>query len=107
MLHFVLTKQQPHTAGEAFYDLVFARHHLDEIEFDISNFNAMPREIVLGGIKALGGIEQRLTGNAANIQAGPAEVFALDAANFHSQLRRSNRRHVTAGPSTNYDQIKL
>ena len=44
-------------------------------------------------------------GDASFIQAGPAHVAILDAQRFQPCLPRSFRSQISAGPSTQYDQI--
>src|SRR5205814_2633553 len=63
------------------------------------------------GVPRLGeflrGLQQRLRGDAADVEAGAAEPLAsLDAGDAHTELRRTDRRDVSARPAANDDDIE-
>jgi hypothetical protein len=54
----------------------------------------------------LAGIEQGLGGNAADVQAGAADALVfLHQRAGQSQLGGANRRHITAGTGSDYQEI--
>src|SRR5258708_3933260 len=55
----------------------------------------------------LGGLQQRLRGNAADIEAGAAECAAsLDTCDAQAELRRADRHDIASGPAANDDDIE-
>src|SRR5262249_3167849 len=94
-------------ADQLVHDVLLARHHLRQVDADLPDVDAMSPEVVLRGEKSLGGIEKRFAWDAADIQARSAEIFALDARDFHAQLRRANRRDIPARPGADHDQVEL
>ncbi len=66
-----------------------------QIELDVGQLDAVNRELILRALIQLGGLEQRLRGDAAGVQAGTAERVApvgvlpfVDAGHFELVLRR-------------------
>ena len=60
---------------------------------------------VLQGVQHFGALDERLFGDAAPVQADAAKMFAFDEGSFQIQLRGANRRHITARPGADDDQI--
>ncbi len=54
--------------------------------------------MVLGRVKAFGGVQQSFGRDAADVEAGAAELLALlNTSDLHAELGAANRGHVTAG----------
>src|SRR4029077_4514816 len=59
-------------------------------------------------LEALAGVQQRLGGDAADVQTGAAEGAAgIDARGLEPQLAQPDRRVVAARPAANDDGIEL
>ena len=67
----------------------------------------MAREAVPGLVVELGGMQQRLGGDAADVEAGAAEGGALlDHGHLQAELRRPDGAHIAAGAGADDDQIE-
>ena len=82
-----------------------ALDHLGDIEGDIVRRQA---EIagMLHQMVDLRGAQQRLGRDAAPVEADAAEMFALDQRRVQAELRRTDRRHITARPAADDDEIE-
>src|SRR5262249_52000021 len=88
--------------------LVLAGEHRREVEAEVADLDAVTTEAFLGQMIQLAGVEQRLTRDAADVEARPAQGRALlDAGYLHPELRRPDRRHVAAGPGADHNQIVI
>ena len=57
-------------------------------------------------LEHFGGVEQRLGGNAADVEAGSAERLPLlDHGDLHAELRRADRADIAAGAGADHDEI--
>ncbi len=74
----VLLEQHLDAAGQLVDDLVLARLHLRHVHLRAGHRDAVHGELVRHALVILRGLQQRLGGNAADVEAGAAErVFAL------------------------------
>jgi hypothetical protein len=78
--------------------------------------DAVHDEGVAGLLVELGGLQQRLGGDAADVEAGAAEAhfalgvgigFRLDAGRGQAELRGTDRRHVAAGTAADHHYVEL
>jgi hypothetical protein len=82
-------------------------HHGRQIERHAVRPDAEGREVLLRLFIELGGMKQRLGGNAADIEAGAAERAALfHAGDLEAQLRRADRARVAARPTADDDDVE-
>jgi hypothetical protein len=58
-------------------------------------------------VKALRAVEQRLGGDAADVETGAAEEFAFDAGDAHPKLSGADGGGVSAGSSADDDKIEI
>ena len=58
-------------------------------------------------VEHLGRAQQRLGRDAAPVEADAAEILALDDRGFEAQLRRTDRRDITAGARADDDEIEF
>jgi hypothetical protein len=73
--------------------------HLHEIELRLRDADAHAGEIVSGFFEQVRRVQQRLRGNAADVEAGAAESFVLlDHRSLKAELRRANGADIAAGP---------
>jgi hypothetical protein len=87
-------------------DLVLPRHHGREIEIDAGDLDAVLGERMLGLGIFLRGLQQRLRGNAADIEAGAAGRAApVDAGGLEAELRRADRGDIAAGTAADDDDV--
>jgi hypothetical protein len=112
----VLLEQALDAACELGDDVVLALDHCRHVDLDALRRDAVHLEAVLRFFVKLGGAQQRLGRNAADVEAGAAEAdfalrvvvgFRLDAGRRQAQLRRADRSHITAGAGADYYDIKL
>ena len=73
----VFLEQKRNAVGQAFDDAVLALEHRGQIEIDPAELDAVIAEAILGEVKELAGIEQRLARDAADVEAGAAERALL------------------------------
>ena len=101
-----LLEQEFDALGELAHHLGLLRHHGGQIEFDLG-LDAQLGEIGLGFVEALAGMQQRLGGNAADVQAGAAEAAALvDAGAGKAKLAQPDRGVIAAGAAADHDCIE-
>ncbi len=85
---------------------ILLRHHGRQIELDARNLDAVAGKAVAGLMEALRGEEQRLGGDAADIEAGAAQGLALlDAGRLQPELGRADRRDIAARSAADHHQI--
>jgi len=73
---------------------------------DGTGVDAVLRQVRIGLGVQFAGIEQRLAGYAADVEAGAAQGGAFfDAGHAHAQLGRPDRRYVTSRTCTNHQHI--
>jgi len=102
----VLAQQARDSTGQGAHHLVLAREHLAQIEFDVACLDAVRGQPVAQVVVVMGGIEERLGGNAANVEAGAAQrTAAFDAGDLHAQLCGTDCCDITARSSPDHDQI--
>ena len=66
----------------------------------------MAAKAVPGLLEALGGVQQRLGRDAADVEAGAAEGGALlDHGHLQAQLGRADGAHIAAGAGADHDQV--
>ena len=68
------------------HDLVLALEHLREVELQALHLDAVLGEVVAGLLEVLGGLQQRLGRDAADVGAGAAER-RLAVGVFHSSMQ--------------------
>src|SRR4029077_8925980 len=80
---------------------------LGEVELGRRQHDAMDAEIVSRLLEQMRGLQQRLGGDAADIEAGAAERGAIfDHRHLHAELRGADCRHIAARTGADYDEIK-
>src|SRR5690606_15784307 len=86
--------------------VVLVHQHLLEVELRL-DLDAEFAELVSGLVEQFRSVQQRLRGNAADIEAGAAEGRPfLDHRDLHPELRRADRRNIAAGSRTNDREIE-
>ena len=71
-----------------------------------SDLDPVLAEPLSGQVVELARVEQRLAGDAADVQARAAEARPLlDAGHLHPELRRADRRDIAARPGADHDQV--
>jgi hypothetical protein len=100
----VLAKQYADADREIIDDLILTAEHSGQVEAHALDLDAVLRKLVQHALVILGGFEQRLEGNAADVKAGAAQAglaFAVlevvDADGLEPELRRTDRGGVAAG----------
>ena len=105
----VFPEQEGDAVGQPFDDFILPFEHGADMERQAGRLDAVLGEFVLGEIPEFGGIEQRLAGDAADIEAGAPQGFGgplLDNSHFLSELRRPDRRDVPTRPRADNNQIE-
>ncbi|CAI8342113.1 MAG: Uncharacterised protein [Hyphomonas sp. TMED17] len=67
MFHFVLFQQECDPFGQAFHSFILLRHHLFQIERQVTDFDAHTGKIILRGSIGFGSVQERFGWYAANI----------------------------------------
>jgi hypothetical protein len=94
----VLLEQERDALDVAVDAFVLEFHHRRQIELRARHLDAHLGEAVACLLVELGGIQQRLRRNAADIQAGAAEgLVLLDHRDLEAELRRADRADIAAG----------
>jgi hypothetical protein len=82
------------------------RHHGGQVDFD-TGLDAQLGEVGLRFVIALGGVQQRLGGNAADIETGAAEYAPLvDTGGLQPQLAEADGGIVAAGTAADDDCVE-
>ena len=104
-LDLILLHQKLDAFGVFLDDAVLALDHLRVVEHRLLDRDAFVGGVV-GEAPQLGGVQQRLGRNAADMQAGAAQfgVFFNDGG-FQSVLAGAHRCRVAAGAATNHNQV--
>ena len=71
----------------------------------ISSDQALQMDWVPSSAVILGGVQVRLRGDAAAVQAGAAHLIAVDEGDCHAQLRGAQGGRVAAGTRTQNDDV--
>ena len=86
--------------------LVLELHHGGQIELRLTELDAHLVEQVAGFFEQLGGVQKRLRGNAADVEAGAAEgLVLLDHSHFHTELRCTDGTDIAAGTGADDDEV--
>ena len=102
----VLLEQEGDAVDVALHALVLEGQHLGEIELGRGHLDAHGGEAVSRFLEQLGGMQQRLGGDAADVEAGAAEGGALlHHGHLHAELRRADGAHVAARAGADDDQV--
>ena len=105
-LDLVLLEQEGNTLDVAVDAFVLEFHHGGEIELRLTKLDAHLAEQVAGFFEQLGGVQQRLRGNAADIEASAAEgLFLFHDSHFHAELRRADGADIPAGTGADHDEV--
>src|SRR5438093_9781482 len=104
-------------------DLVLLHQELDALRVLVAHFaGTLHRDAVVGfdstrvdaellrvphEPRDIGGVEQRLGGNAADVDAYPAELLLLDHRGAHAELGGANGGDVAGGTPAQDDDVKL
>jgi hypothetical protein len=104
----VFVEQELDALGEVGDDLVLAAHHRRQVERRAVDLHAVRRQPVRRFLVKVRGLQQRLRGNAADIEAGPAKRTALlDAGGLETELRCADGAHIAAGSAADDDEVEL
>ena len=102
----VLLEQEGNTFDIAVDALVLEFHHGGQIELRLTKLDAHLVEQVAGFFEQLGGVQQRLRGNTADIEASAAEgLVLLHDSHFHAELRRADGADIPAGTGADHDEV--
>ena len=104
-LHALALGGALHALALAQHDLVLALHHLREVEGHLGHHEA---ELVGAAHLAqqVGGRQERLGGDAAPVEAGPAELGALDQRGIRAELGGPQRGDVARGAPSQHDDAR-
>src|SRR5205823_13895331 len=100
----VLPEQERDALDVAVDAFVLELHHGRKVELRCPDADAHLAERVARLLEALRRMQQRLRGDAADIEAGAAEgLLLLDHRHLHAELRRADRADIAAGAGTDDD----
>src|SRR5262245_7735341 len=95
-----------YAASELLDDLILEGHRHAHINLRLAgHLDAQLLQLVELRVD-LGDVQQRLGGDAAHVQAGPADVLFLDNRHSRAELRRTYRRDVAARACADYGDVK-
>ena len=112
----VLLEQALDAAGELGDDVVLALDHGPDVDPDVVDGDAVHDEAVAGIVEVLGGLQQRLGGNAADVEAGAAEAhlalrvvvgLGFAAGGAEAELRGADGGDVAAGAAADDEHVEL
>src|SRR4029077_11383692 len=101
----ILLHEEADAARELLRHLARPLDHLLGVEADLLGRKAELVEIVEEMVD-LRRAQQRLGRDAAPVEADAAEMLALDDRRLHAELRRPDRRDITAGAGADDDEIE-
>src|SRR5262249_9064101 len=105
--HLVLPEQGGDPLREPTHHAIFAAHHRRQVELDAARLDAVDREPQAGVTVDLARVEERLRGDAADVEAGAAErAILLDARHLHAELGGADGGRVAAGARPDHDEVE-
>src|ERR1700722_15184165 len=92
-LDAVLLEERTHTAGQSLHDAVFPCHRALNVDLRHTHANAERRcfGVLQSLVEFLGNVNQGLGRNATDVQAGAAQLLALDQHGRDAELSRADR----------------
>ena len=110
----VLAQQAGDSAGQGPHHLVLAREHPAEVELHVAGLDAVRGQQMAHVVVVVRGVEQRLRGDAPDVQAGAAERGlpariepCVHARGAEAELRGPNRCHVSAGTGADDHYVEV
>jgi len=107
-------EQREDSLGALLDDTRLALLHGGDVELHLAELDAVGLELVLGAMHQLGGLQQRLGGNAAGVQAGAAEAVAavvvlpfVDAGHGQLVLGRANSRGIARRATADHHHVEV
>ena len=104
-LDLVLAKEAGDAAGERRDDLLAARHERFEINGRLCDLDAELAGLA-GLAEDVGGAEDRLGGDAGDVEAASADAVALHDGGAHPELRGADRGHVATRSGADNDAVE-
>ena len=101
LLDLVGLQQSRYATGQLFGDGVLVGNHLGEVHPDAVRLHADLRALVLDLGHQLCAVQQALGRDAANVQAGAAQVLPLHQGHPGAQLGDPDRGNIAAGTASN------
>ena len=106
-LDLVLLEQELDALGQGGHRVGLLLHHLHEVQLGL-HLDAEGGEFAAGGFVEFRGVQQRLGGHTADIEAGAAERRALlHHGDLQAQLARADAGVVAAGAAADDDDVVL
>ncbi len=112
--HTVGLQQSRNPTGKVLNDLVLARDHGRNVNGHFASADAMNLEALVGFMKLVGAVQQRLGRNATYVQARAAQsgltILALvffDTCGLQTQLGCTNGGHIAARAGTDDDDVEF
>src|SRR5690606_3554625 len=106
-------EQLADAAGQLLDDAGLAGLHGRQVQLDAAGLDAVHGELFLRAVEQLGGLQQRLGGDAARVQAraakGTAAVVVLpvvDARGLEAVLRRADGGRIAGRPAADDDHVE-
>ena len=105
-IDLVLLEQEGDAGGVGFDHLILVGHHRLQIELRRADLDAEALELVPGHVEHLGRVEQRLGGDAADIEAGAAKGrHLLDDRHLEAELGGLDGADIAAGAAADDGEI--
>src|SRR5262249_50423491 len=97
-------QQSEDAAVEARDDGILPRHGRRKIDTRLGHADAdgIADGEALGGVELFGRVDQRLRGDAADVEAGPPETPRLDQHGIEAELAGADRTDVAAGTAAEH-----
>ena len=106
VIDLVLREQERDAVDVALHALVLEGQHLGEVELRLRRSMPMAAKRVARLLVELGGVQQRLGGDAADVEAGAAvRRPLLDHGRPSGRAGRADGAHIAAGAGADDDQI--
>src|SRR5581483_5761950 len=104
-VHLLPLAGRLHAAAHGEDDLLLALHHAGEVDAHVADLDAE----LLGAAdlaQQVGGGQQRLGGDAPPVEAGAAQLGALDEGHLGAELGAAQRGHVAGGTAAEDDDAR-
>ena len=102
----VLLEQEADAVDVGVDRVVLVLHHRGEIELRRADLDAEGGEVVARLVEQLGGMQQRLGRDAADVEAGAAKRLALlDDGHLEPELRGPDGADIAAGAGADDDEV--
>ena len=107
LLDLVHLQQTCNTGGQFLGNIVLVLDDLGEVDLQAFHLNADFLALILDGLDQFGRVQQALGGDAADVQAGTAQMLLFHQGDLCAQLCGADGSHIAAGAAAHHDDAGI